>query len=87
MENQVGVDLPEVTGARQVIVGDVESVPTSCGYAVPAMDLVQERRTLVAWADNRGPDELVAYRAANNRTSIDGLPIPEPAELEPSAVN
>ncbi len=72
------VDLPMPAGARQVIVCDVEWVQTSCGYAVPVMDLVEERRTLVAWADRRGPDGLAAYRADRNRESIDGLPIPAP---------
>lgn len=79
-DHGLDVDLPSITGARQVIACDVESVQTSCGYAVPVMDLVEERHTLQKWAANRGPDGLVAYREDNNRRSIDGLASPEPAE-------
>lgn len=63
-------------GARQAIVVDVESVQSSCGYAVPVMELVEERTTLRRWAAKRGTEGLREYRARKNRTSIDGLPAP-----------
>ncbi len=64
---------PDLPGARQLIFLDVESVQTSCGYAVPKMDLVEERQMLKTWAERKSPDELEAYRRDNNSRSIDGL--------------
>lgn len=63
-------------GARQLIVVDVDSVQSSCGYAVPVMALVEERQTLRRWAERRGEDGLREYRAERNAVSIDGLPVP-----------
>ena len=64
-------DLP---GERQIIVLDIESVQTSCGYAVPRFDYVGERDTLARWAEKKGPAGLVEYWREKNQTSIDGLP-------------
>jgi hypothetical protein len=64
----------EQTGARQMIQLDVDRVQTSCGYAVPNMAFKAERPGLDAWAEKKGPDGLVAYRAQHNQVSIDGLP-------------
>jgi hypothetical protein len=38
------------------------------------MSFQGERRTLTAWADDKSDDELDAYWAKKNATSIDGLP-------------
>lgn len=65
---------PNLAGARQIFVVDVESVQTSCGYAVPQMEFVAERQTLVKWAHGKGPEDLAEYRSTKNRVSIDGLP-------------
>lgn len=67
---------PAIAGARQVVACDVESVQTSCGYAVPVMELVGERRTLARWAAAKDDGELDEYRRERNATSIDGLPSP-----------
>jgi len=64
----------EQVGARQMIQLDAESVQTSCGYAVPNLVFKAQRPGLDAWAEKKGPDGLVAYRAEHNRASIDGLP-------------
>jgi len=64
-------DLP---GRRAVIDVAVERVSTSCGFGVPLMELVGPRDDLLAWAERKGHDGLVAYRATRNATSIDGLP-------------
>ena len=64
-------DLP---GIRSIVELDVERIQTSCGYAVPFMDLREERPTLKQWADRKDPDQLAAYWAEKNSTSIDGLP-------------
>ena len=51
-----------------------ERISDSCGYSVPLYAFEGHRSKLVEWADHRGPDGLVAYRAEKNATSIDGLP-------------
>ena len=65
---------PELPGRRAVIDVAVERVTTSCGYAVPLMDLVGDRERLLDWARAKGDDGLVEYRAKKNAVSIDGLP-------------
>ena len=62
--------------ARQIIIAEIDQVQTSCGYGVPFYDFVGERPTLKKWAENKGPDELVTYRAQKNMRSLDGLPTP-----------
>jgi hypothetical protein len=64
----------ERIGARQMVQLDVERVSTSCGYAVPNLAFRAERAGLDAWAEKKGPDGLVAYRAEHNKVSIDDLP-------------
>ena len=63
-----------IPGARAVVIVHAERISDSCGYSVPLYAFEGHRSKLVEWADHRGPDGLVAYRAANNATSIDGLP-------------
>jgi MFS family permease len=70
-------------GERAVIRVEVTRVSDSCGYAVPKMDLVEEREVLDQWARKKGPDGTAKYRLEKNATSIDGLP-GWPAE-EPAA--
>jgi hypothetical protein len=64
----------EKSGARQIIHLDVELVKTSCGYGVPLYDYQSERETIERWAEAKGPEGLVAYRAEFNVESMDGLP-------------
>ncbi|WP_417450704.1 pyridoxamine 5'-phosphate oxidase family protein [Kordiimonas sp.] len=64
---------PELPGARQVILIDVETVQTSCGYGVPEMELKAERQTLKKWAAGKGDDGINAYQQKNNVKSIDGF--------------
>jgi pyridoxamine 5'-phosphate oxidase-like protein len=59
---------------RAIIVVDVERIADSCGYAVPIMDLAQERDLLVRHDERKTPAELAAYRRQRNAVSIDGLP-------------
>jgi hypothetical protein len=63
----------ELPGQRQIIVLHVESVQTSCGFAVPRMELVEPRQMLVEWSVKQGEAKLGEYRARKNRVSIDGL--------------
>jgi hypothetical protein len=67
-------EFPTLPGVRSIIEVDVSRVTTSCGYAVPLMDLVEDRDRLQKWAEAKGDDALVEYRAGKNATSIDGLP-------------
>ncbi len=65
---------PALPGTRSVIEVTAHRVATSCGYAVPKLALVEQRDTLLDWAERRGPDGVEAYWAEKNETSIDGLP-------------
>src|ERR1700690_3501522 len=63
--------VPELPGRRPIIDVPVDRVSTSCGYAVPLMDLVGDRDRLIDWARAKGDDGLVEYRASKNGPSID----------------
>jgi hypothetical protein len=63
-----------VPGERQIIVLEVDSVQTSCGYGVPIYELKEERKTLIEWAKNKGKQGIPEYWKAKNLQSIDGLP-------------
>lgn len=67
---------PDEPGARQIIRLHIESLQTSCGFAVPLMESPTERGTLRRWAESKGEEALKAARDKRNRTSIDGLPAP-----------
>ncbi len=77
--DELASGFPAYPGARQVVVADVAFVQTSCGFAVPRMELTGERDTLVRWAEAKGEDELQDYRRQKNARSLDGLPAPAPA--------
>ncbi|MGE0449615.1 MAG: pyridoxamine 5'-phosphate oxidase family protein [Vicinamibacterales bacterium] len=68
---------PPQPGVRQIVVGDVQSVQTSCGFGVPLLSLREPRTQLPRWAEAKGESGLVEYRRTRNATSIDGLPAPE----------
>jgi hypothetical protein len=72
--DELAGEFPQLPGRRSVIEVDVEGVTTSCGYAVPLMDLVDERDRLLQWAEQKGDDGITAYWGTKNATSIDGLP-------------
>jgi Pyridoxamine 5'-phosphate oxidase len=65
-------DLP---GKRQIILIQLESVQTSCGFGVPIYELQSERSTLIDWSVKKGAEGVRAYQLANNHTSIDGFVI------------
>jgi len=67
-------EFPALPGRRAVIEVEVERVTTSCGYAVPLMDLVDDRDRLIEWAEHKGDDGLREYWTSKNATSVDGLP-------------
>jgi hypothetical protein len=59
---------------RAIIVVDLDRIADSCGYAVPMMELTQERDLLVFSDQKKTAAQLDAYRAEKNAVSIDGLP-------------
>ncbi len=61
-------------GARQLIVLEIESVQTSCGFAVPFYEFKGERNALRRFAETKGQQGLDEYRHDKNLVSIDGLP-------------
>jgi hypothetical protein len=65
---------PALPGERQIILLDIDSVQTSCGYAVPRYTYLAERDTLSRWAERKGPAGLLDYWREKNQRSIDGLP-------------
>jgi len=60
-------------GIRAVVTVDVTRVSDSCGFAVPLYDHLGDRDLLDSWASRKSDEELSAYRATKNATSIDGL--------------
>lgn len=61
-------------GERQIILLHIESLQTSCGFGVPIYELVEERKTLIDWAERKDEEKLKEYWRAKNLQSIDGLP-------------
>lgn len=61
-------------GKRQIMMIDVESVQTSCGYGVPLYELKEERQMIIDWATKKGEQGIKDYWEAKNLKSIDGLP-------------
>lgn len=64
----------EFSGTRQIVVLDVESLQTSCGFGIPIYEYKEDRTTLTDWAENKGTEGIENYWRHNNQTSIDGLP-------------
>jgi len=65
---------PSEPGTRQIMVIDVEAAMTSCGYAVPRFDRLEERDTLRKYWQTRGDGAPAEYQRQKNLESIDGLP-------------
>lgn len=65
---------PELPGARAVIEVAVSRIADSCGYAVPRMEVLEQRDVLERWAEKRGDAGLERYRRERNVRSLDGLP-------------
>jgi len=66
--------IPPPVGARQFFKVQIDLVQTSCGYAVPFMDYVEDRQVLTNWSEKRGEDGIREYWQEKNQTSIDGFP-------------
>jgi hypothetical protein len=59
---------------RAIIVAELDRIADSCGYAVPLMELREDRDLLSVSSARKSPEQLDAYRAERNAVSIDGLP-------------
>jgi hypothetical protein len=70
---------PADPGARQVFDVAIDLVQTSCGYAVPLMDVREERPVLRKWSADKGTEGVRAYWSEKNRETIDGFPTGMPA--------
>ncbi len=64
---------PKIMGARQIIEMEVDTVQTSCGFAVPFMDFNEERTQLKSWAEKQGEERLQEYHKERNSKSIDNF--------------
>jgi hypothetical protein len=64
----------DIPGERQIIVLDIESIMTTCGFAVPIYDFKGQRDMLPQFTCKMGDERMDAYRREKNQTSIDGLP-------------
>ncbi len=71
--DEVAARFSLLPGTRQIFDIAVESVQTSCGWAVPLMSLEAERQTLVKYHTGQDADAWAAKYSARDR-SIDGLP-------------
>jgi hypothetical protein len=64
---------PKTDGARQVFKLHVELLLTSCGYAVPRYEFVEERKTLEKWVEKQGEEGIKEYWQENNLETLDGV--------------
>lgn len=49
-------------------------ISSSCGWTVPLLGYEGERDQMREWAEKKGPEGIVEYRAQKNKVSIEGLP-------------
>ena len=70
----LATEFPTLAGVRQIIVAEIDRAMTSCGFAVPRYDFVEERDALIKWCDKKGPEGLAHYQREKNAASIDGIP-------------
>jgi len=73
---EVSSKFPDMPGSRQVFILNVESVQTSCGFAVPLYEYQGNRDTLIKWAETKGDEGLTEYWEEKNSKTIDGKEIP-----------
>ncbi len=72
--SNLAAQFPNYEGARAIVIVEISRIADSCGFAVPQMQFVEERKQLTAWTHKQGPENLRRYRKEKNSQSIDGLP-------------
>ncbi|GAA0438073.1 pyridoxamine 5'-phosphate oxidase [Acrocarpospora corrugata] len=70
-------------GVRSIIVITCDRITDSCGFAVPFMTFQKDRMLLDEQKGRKDAQGQRAYKAKNNRESIDGLPGLRADETEP----
>jgi hypothetical protein len=65
---------PPLPGARQIILLEIESLMTTCGYAVPLYEYQGQRDLLQEFTLKMGEQGMDEYRHQRNQKSLDGLP-------------
>ena len=70
----VRAHFPDYPGERQIILLDIESIMSTCGFAVPLFDFKGHRDQLTEFACKMGDERMDEYRCQKNQISIDGLP-------------
>lgn len=70
----LAAQFPTRPGIRQILLAELTRVQTSCGFGVPRYAFIDERQTLVDWAEKKGEDGIAEYQRKKNVRSIDGLP-------------
>ena len=65
---------PDYPGMRQIFLLDIDSIQTSCGFAVPNYQYLEDRNDLIDWTDKTGDEGVKKYWTKNNQISIDGKP-------------
>ena len=65
---------PDLISSRQIYDMTVAMVQTSCGFAVPFMDFVEDRPTLIEHWERKGEDAIETYWEEKNQRSLDNQP-------------
>lgn len=65
---------PTYPGQRQIILLHIDSIMSTCGFAVPYFEYRGERDNLIEFACNMGEEKMDQYRREKNQQSIDGQP-------------
>ena len=65
---------PQLPGDRQIVLLDVESIMTTCGFAVPLFEHKGDRSELLEFSCKMGERRMDEYRHERNQRSIDGMP-------------
>jgi len=72
--DELRLSFPTIPGERQIIVLEIESIMTTCGFAVPLFDYRGDRQQLTEFTCKMGDERMDNYRHERNQVSIDGLP-------------
>ncbi len=67
-------DKERTAGQRSIIVLDVTRIADSCGWSVPLMEFVEDRRILDLHQEKKGEAAYAGYAEGQSARSLDGLP-------------
>jgi hypothetical protein len=65
---------PTLPGEMQIVILDIDSIMTTCGFAVPLYEYKAQRDLLPEFTCKMGEQRMDEYRHERNQSSIDGLP-------------